>query len=126
MLLTMRPASPPRPHSHQDERVMKHLVVLLIAGGMAGPAAAGGTVWTAGPGSSVWIDGDSTLHAFRGGATLFTASFARRESGGVTGRVVIPVVALCSESEGLDSNLRRALRAREYPEIVFSVTAGGG
>lgn len=90
--------------------------------------------FVASPESKLWLEGESTLHSFKITASTMAVSVAAVGAPGETlpeeiaGRrirtvdVSIPVSGLTSGEAGLDSNMRKALDAREHPEIRFRLT----
>ena len=89
-----------------------------------------------GPGSTLWLEGTSTMHAFesrssevalgleRDRATADPASAAEIlrliRSAAVRGVTVrVPVATLRSEKSGLDKNLRKTMKADQYPDVSF-------
>src|SRR5262245_3275659 len=93
-----------------------------------------------GPGSELWLEGTSTVHDYesrtsqlkltlvRDAAAQDPADVAALErwlrSGGLRGLdLLVPIATMHSKrGEGLDKNLRKALRASEHPEITFHLT----
>lgn len=86
------------------------------------------------PGSSLWLEGDSTLHPYSSTATAMELALSWNGKEGeplaaaVEARLpmaltlTIPVLGLQSAHKGLDRNLRKALRADKFPDIVFAMT----
>ena len=89
------------------------------------------------PESRLWLEGDSTLHAYsstatkvsvegeiEGPATLKRTLIGLAREKGLKGLAFrIPVQGLKSGKAGLDKNMRRALKADEFPEIVLRLEA---
>jgi polyisoprenoid-binding protein YceI len=102
------------------------LAALLV---LALPAAAAELILS--PSSKLWLEGDSTLHPFSSTATALSVSFLLEAPGPVTAAlgakaparvtVTVPVASLKSAHEGLDKNLRKALKADKNPAIVFEL-----
>ncbi len=88
--------------------------------------------------SHVWLDGDSTLHAYRLDAKEVQVSFgaARVDENGDAGKaagleaflrqgglktldVLVALRGLGSGDSGLDENMRKALKADQFPQIRF-------
>jgi polyisoprenoid-binding protein YceI len=109
------------------------LTLGLLAAGLS--AAAAGVTLTPSPASRVRVDGDSSLHPWFAESSSLTASLtvdaeaatpaavAAAVAAGkpATMTVTIPVASLKSEHSGLDKNLRKALSADKYPDIVYSL-----
>lgn len=91
-----------------------------------------------GPGSALWLEGTSTVHDFesrskeveivlRGDpgapAPRDAAELMQRiRSSSVRSVFVrVPVVSLKSDKEKLDTNLRKAMKADQYPDVVFEL-----
>jgi hypothetical protein len=103
------------------------LVLLLNA------ASSGSDGWVLDPNSHLFLQGTSTLHDYQAVAEQMALSVDAPQEGGhdlaywlahahaLTPTLRIDVAHLKSESEGLDENMRAALKAREHPEIIFSV-----
>jgi polyisoprenoid-binding protein YceI len=84
-----------------------------------------------GPESRLWVEGDSTLHKYRLDAKDLDIEFgATRESnegfealmatGHLKALVVrVPLTTLTSGEEGLDDNMKKAMRADLHPEVGF-------
>ena len=120
-------------------------LVLACAAVLAivGPPAARGTESaplpvTLGPGSVLWLEGTSTMHDYESRSNAVTIEIAGdpavappadaaallaiiRGFGVHTVRVRVPVESLRSDKTALDKNLRRAMRAEEYPAVVFEL-----
>lgn len=83
------------------------------------------------PASRLWLEGDSSLHAYTSSATALTADFSFEAAGPLAAAIVaksparltvrVPVAGLKSAHDGLDKNLRKALKASEHPDIVFTL-----
>lgn len=83
------------------------------------------------PSSRLWLEGDSTLHPFSSTSTALAVAFALEAPGDVSGAlaakaparmtVTVPVASLKSAHDGLDKNLRKALKASEHPDITFTL-----
>lgn len=115
------------------------LAVCVPARSLAAPAAAPPASGIAlGPGSELWLDGTSTVHDFecRSRAVVLELTFDPAaakpanaaalleciRSGAVRAvRVRVPVASLHSEKEGLDKNLRKAMKAERFPEVRFAL-----
>jgi len=101
---------------------MNEIKTVLAATVLALAAAtAGATTATLQPGSKLWLEGDSTLHPYRSDAERIdlTAELERQKPSKLTVR--IPIAALKSEHKGLDKNLQAALKAKDNPDIVFTL-----
>ncbi|HVE13432.1 MAG TPA: YceI family protein [Elusimicrobiota bacterium] len=111
----------------------------LLGLACAGPGRAGESARLAlQPQSRLWLEGTSTLHAYSSTATRIelageaqdaSADGLLREGGTRGFAVTIPVSALKSGESGLDKNMYKALKAKEFPAIVFrlsSYQASGG
>lgn len=109
------------------------LLVLLMAG--INPVFAKPPqeiTFTISPQSTLTLNGNSTLHRFSFKAEKIDGSLAvnanafkqdplqsvARDS---QGKVVIPVKSLDSGEKGLDKNMRKAMKAKQHPEIVFTL-----
>jgi hypothetical protein len=126
------------------------LLSVWVAVGPAGAQApARGTPLgvTLGAGSALWLEGTSNVHDFvcrtsELEVALTRDSIAPSPSGptglydlirasGVRGVAVrVPVKTLRSEKEGLDKNLRKTMKAEEFPDVRFelgqyTLTPGG-
>jgi polyisoprenoid-binding protein YceI len=105
-----------------------------IAAGTEAPAIA--SVVQLGPGSQLWLVGTSTLHDFECRSQKVAlelglaanaarpanaeALFALVRASSVLGvQVKVPVVSLHSEKEGLDKNLRKAMKVERFPNVHF-------
>lgn len=81
-----------------------------------------------GEGSGLWLEGDSTLHVFHSTATELRASGEADASkplleGAMSDfSFTVPVRGLKSGKVGLDQNMRKALKADQFPEIVFRLS----
>lgn len=89
------------------------------------------------PGSTLWLDGNSTLHPYESKTQTFnlvtksvTLTAASPTDVGKLTQVingnfvlVIPVTSLKSTEWGFDGALYDNLKAKTYPEIVFSLTS---
>ena len=84
------------------------------------------------PQSTLMLYGNSTLHKFSfeaqkiaGELTVATDSMRKNPLEAVVndrqGQVSIPVVQLKSGEKGLDKNMRKAMEAKKYPEITFTL-----
>ena len=80
------------------------------------------------PESAIWLVGDSTLHAF----TCLSKQFQVTAEADAPGTeailqrnalkrldVVVPVKTLQSKESALDKNMYKAMKAEQYPEILF-------
>ncbi len=88
--------------------------------------------------SAVWIEGDSTLHRFSSTSTALTVDLeaqlpplSNSENPFFEGlkkgelkkfELHVPVLSLKSEKSALDKNLVKALKAEDFPHIVFQMT----
>lgn len=84
-------------------------------------------------GSALWIEGDSTLHPFASTSTAvgfeLTLDRGEAESPAAAAKsgkpakltVKVPVASLKSSSKSLDKNLRKAMKAEEHPEVLFTL-----
>lgn len=96
-------------------------VVLLLAGRAAAATA------RLGEGSRLSLEGTSTLHSYESRATRLELSLTTEKplpeavAAGQAARMTVrvPVAGLKSPHSGLDKNLRKALKAGEFPDIVF-------
>jgi polyisoprenoid-binding protein YceI len=109
------------------------LTLALLA--IALTAGAASVTLTPSSASRVRLEGDSTLHPFFSETSAFTAiltvdadeatpaAVAAAVAAGkpATMIVTIPVASLKSEHSGLDKNLRKALSADKYPDIVYTL-----
>jgi polyisoprenoid-binding protein YceI len=111
--------------------------ILLTLGLLAAAlsAAAAGVALTPSPASRVRLDGDSSLHPWFAETSSFTAVLTIDADAATPGAVAaaaaagkpatmivtIPVASLKSEHSGLDKNLRKALSADKYPDIVYTL-----
>jgi polyisoprenoid-binding protein YceI len=109
------------------------LIFSILALGLSSPSFAARLVLQ--PGSSLWLKGDSTLHIWHSSATVLNAeielgadranaaSFYDGVKGGQVGKfkLHVPVDGLKSGKSQMDSNMYKALRQKEYPEIVFEI-----
>jgi polyisoprenoid-binding protein YceI len=104
----------------------------LAAGALWAPAAAKAAALTLDPASRLWFDGDSTLHTFQSTATRIDvngsldASTSDLRGAVAAGNVksldlTIPVADLKSGENGLDKNMRKALKADDHPTITFGL-----
>ncbi len=87
------------------------------------------------PQSQVWISGNSTLHPFIIKASTFNIQMSIAASGNGEAKtavlkglpaqlqLTIPVKGLRSEFEAMDDNTQKAMKAKKYPTIVFSLTS---
>lgn len=84
------------------------------------------------PSSKLWLEGYSTLHPYSSTSTAVAVSFSLDAPGEdaleaaaakapVRMTLTVPVASLKSAHDGLDKNLRKALKASEHPEIVFTL-----
>ena len=83
------------------------------------------------PGGSLRIEGDSSLHKWGSTATVVSMTFQPADGApktlaeAITAskitslEVRIPVAGLRSGESGLDKNMRKAMRAQEFPDIVY-------
>jgi YceI-like protein len=119
------------------------LLITLIATSMAAGSEAPDSGLaplpvTLGRGSVLWLEGTSTLHGFESRSQAVEIELLRgREtpnpsdasdlvalmgSSSVRGAVVrVPVVSLRSDKAALDKNLRKTLRAEQYPTVRFDL-----
>ena len=83
---------------------------------LAGPSWSGTLAVT--PSGFLRVEGDSSLHKW-----ISTATVVRLTSGGTANQEVrIPVSGLRSGEAGMDKNTRAAMKAAEFPDIVFRMT----
>jgi hypothetical protein len=111
------------------------VLILTAAIGVANAANAPIPLRT-GPGSSLWFKGTSTMHDFecRTDSTVITmtrdeAAPAPRDAAALLSLMrslgvrevdaIVPVRTLKHEKDGLVKNMRKALKAEQYPDIVF-------
>jgi hypothetical protein len=93
---------------------------------LAGPVSAARLVLA--PESHLWLEGDSTLHVYHSTATELRAggemdSLRPFPMGAIAGfELVVPVKGLKSGKSGLDKNMHGALKAKEFPEIVYRLS----
>ncbi len=85
------------------------------------------------PQSQIWISGISTLHPFVIKASTFNLQMSIAASGKETLKtailkglpvklqLTIPVKGLRSEFEAMDDNTQKAMKAKKYPDIAFSL-----
>ena len=85
------------------------------------------------PGGSLRIEGDSTLHKWSSTATAVSMSFTLADgapqslseaikASKVKGmEVKIPVAGLKSGESGLDKNMRKAMDADKFPEVLYKL-----
>jgi polyisoprenoid-binding protein YceI len=85
------------------------------------------------PQSQIWVSGNSTLHPFVIKASTFNIEMAiaasEKESAKtailkglpVKLQLTIPIKGLRSEFEAMDDNTQKAMKAKKYPDIVFSL-----
>ena len=119
------------------------LAVLILAGaalGRAETAVASRAAVSLGAGSELWLEGTSTLHEYESrtstlGFTLMrdgsqadpadaAALDAWLRSGSLRGLdLVVPLKTMHSGKPALDKNMLKALRADEFPEIRFLLSA---
>jgi polyisoprenoid-binding protein YceI len=107
----------------QKKSLTALLSFFLAAQGWAATAA------SLGAGSRLWLEGSSTLHPFESEATVLDVALTTDEAlaGALKASVPaaltvkVPVAGLKSKHKGLDKNLRKALKADEFPEIVFQM-----
>ena len=93
---------------------------------------------TPGPGSILWLEGTSTVHDFSSRSKEVEVELTRDSSAAqpadvaallalirssaVRGVLVrVPVRTLKSEKAALDKNLRKAMRAEEFPNVAFQL-----
>jgi len=79
--------------------------------------------------SQLWLTGDSSLHAYKSTASDVKIEFKFSEnksayqqlsSGQLQSlNVEIPIKSMHSGKDGLDKNMQKALKAEQYPQIVF-------
>jgi hypothetical protein len=89
---------------------------------------AGTQLYTLQQGSVLYILGDSTLHKYELGAkslkgsALVKGDLAKAlKSGVVKAALDVPVTSLKSKETGLDDNAYKALKAKDNPDILFSL-----
>ena len=92
---------------------------------------------TLGKGSELRVEGSSTIHDWESRTEAMTISLTGREAlpagtealdsfvratkvGGLT--LTIPVASMKSGKDGLDKNMRKALKEKEFPNIVFKMS----
>ncbi len=144
-----------------NRRVSRHAAitplssVVLALVFLAAPAGAGTADSSAielnvtpGPGSALWFEGTSNLHDFECHSTEVEITLAGNPAAGQPSGVAgleslirssgirrvdvrVPVSSLHSKKEGLDKNMRKAMRAEEFPDVRFrlqsyEVMPGGG
>lgn len=114
---------------------------LAAAAGVALAASAWASVparLTMRQGSTLWLEGRSTLHGFKSTAATLVVEAPLAAPVDATGadlvpalmkslsglKVTVPVAGLRSGKDGLDKNMRKALRAGEHPEITFHLEPG--
>jgi hypothetical protein len=113
--------------------VMQYLKILTAAVFLAFPFSHAIAAAQLLPESRLWLVGDSTLHPYsttaRDIAVTLEGDFsvgglAKNVADGKMTQldVMIPVVKMKSEHSGLDKNLQKALKAAEYPNIVFNMS----
>src|SRR5690348_3562070 len=80
-------------------------------------------------GSRLWIEGDSNVHSWKCDATAFTPELRldrpspeEPPSKVVKATLDVPVAKLDCGHGQMNSNLRKALHATDYPNITFVVT----
>ena len=110
---------------------------LLILAGATAALATGTPGVTLGPGSTLELHGKSTLHDYESRATQMSldvavapelpagaSPLARLVAPGAVKSLVftVPVAAMKSDKDGLDKNLRKTLKADDYPNITFRMT----
>ncbi|MBI3553390.1 MAG: YceI family protein [Elusimicrobia bacterium] len=85
-----------------------------------------------GSGSKLWLEGTSTLHPYKSETTGIEVAFMIASSASNLSDLIeaeepaaltvrIPLAGLRSEYSGLDRNLRKALKADQYPDIGFTM-----
>src|SRR5688572_2919699 len=120
-----------------NERVRTKLVpAWLFAAAFCAAAQAGEFSLSLASGSQLWLEGDSSLHPYSSTATVVHLRAVLESSSGTTTQSLaqtlsrarvrtfeteIPVVGLKSHSAGLDKNLHKTLRAKEFPVITFQL-----
>jgi polyisoprenoid-binding protein YceI len=111
------------------------LAAIAGAAGSSGPSATTTTkVHATGiqalPGSKLWIEGTSTMHGWSSVATRvdLTVAPAATDPGAVLRGnavekvvVTVPVAEMRSGKDGLDKNMRKALKADVHPAIVWTL-----
>lgn len=116
-----------------------HLVLALLPGLWLAPTAFGQTEpqhrLVLRPESRLWLEGSSNLHDWSCDATEMTAEIrVRSHRDSTTGgevptalervTVSVPVQRIGCANRQMDGNLRKTLRAKEYPTIQFAMTGG--
>lgn len=115
-----------------ERHLQAGLIFFMVSGGAA---LSSGQPLTLLPDSTLTLAGDSTLHPFMSTATvvllradaepvaqveLVSAILSKKAL--KSWELIIPVKGLKSKESGLDKNMYRALKAEEYPEIIFKMT----
>jgi len=111
------------------------LAVALAATGFVPARADVPIVATLGPASRVWLEGNSTVHHFESTATKLVVHVTSAQPTAARGLegfvqlvragqvqavdVSIPVAEMQSGKTGLDKNMRKALKAEQFPRITF-------
>jgi polyisoprenoid-binding protein YceI len=108
---------------------MKRTSLLALA--LLAFAARGWTQITVRPGGSLRIEGDSSLHKWSSTATVVAMTFQLADgapaslteaikASKVEGmEVKIPIAGLKSGDSGLDRNLRKAIKEKQFPDVVY-------
>jgi len=132
----------------EEEEAMRFRFVVALLGAWAALAPAARVESQArgaipldvalGPGSVLWLEGTSNVHDFTCRTTEVEVAITRDSNAappsgasglydlirasGVKGVAVrVPVKSLRSEKEGLDKNLRKTMRADEFPDVRFAL-----
>lgn len=111
------------------------LAAALVTSALAPAGAEAPAIATLGSESRLWLEGNSTVHRFESTATKFEVRMSAADvqvapglegleqlvrAGRVKGvDVSIPVAEMRSGKNGLDKNMRNALKADRYPSITF-------
>lgn len=88
------------------------------------------------PIGSLWIEGDSTLHRWSSTSTAVEMSFTLAEgatdpaeavaSSAVKGAEArVPAASLKSGESAMDKNMRRAMNAEKFPEVLYKLASYG-
>ncbi len=86
------------------------------------------------PIGSLWIEGDSTLHRWSSTSTAVEMSFTLAEGATDPAEAVesssvksaearVPSASLKSGDNGLDKNMRRAMNAEKFPEVLYKLVS---
>ena len=111
------------------------LALALLTTVLAPARAEAPAVATLAPESRLWLEGNSTVHRFESKATKLEVKMSAAEAQTVPGLeglerlvragqvkgvdVSIPVAEMRSGKDGLDKNMRKALKADRFPNIMF-------